>query len=40
MGRNSGDSKAGLLLLFMGAAFLIVWFVERKDKNNDQPPKP
>ena len=40
LGRNSGDGKAGWIVLFIGAAFLIVWLVERKDKNNDQPPKP
>ncbi len=40
LGRNSGDGKLGLVFLFMGLAFLIVWFVERKDKNNQQPPKP
>lgn len=27
------------IILFIGVAFLIVWFVERMDKNNDQPPK-
>ena len=32
---NSG----GWIVLFIGVAFLIVWFVERRDKNNDQPPK-
>jgi hypothetical protein len=40
LGRNSGDGKLGLIFLFMGVAFLIVWFVERNDKNNEQPPKP
>jgi hypothetical protein len=38
--RNWGDCVAGWIFLFMSAAFLIVWFVERKDKSNDQPPKP
>jgi hypothetical protein len=40
LGGNSGDHKAGLIVLFIGVAFLIVWFVERKDRNNNQPPKP
>jgi hypothetical protein len=29
--------KAGLIPLFIGVAFLVVWFVERKDTNNGQP---
>jgi hypothetical protein len=32
-------SSGGWIVLFIGVAFLIVWAVERKDKNNDQPPK-
>lgn len=32
-------SSGGWIVLFIGVAFLIVWFVERRDKNNDQPPK-
>jgi hypothetical protein len=32
--------KVGYILLFMGVALLIVWLVERKNKNGDQPPKP
>jgi Flp pilus assembly protein TadB len=40
LGGNLGASKAGWIVLSVGVAFLIVWFVERKDKNNDQPPKP
>jgi hypothetical protein len=40
LGGNSGDGKLGWIVLFMGVAFLIVWFVERRDKNGDQPPKP
>jgi hypothetical protein len=39
-GGNLGAGKAGWIVLFMGAAFLIVWLVERNEKNNDQPPKP
>jgi hypothetical protein len=35
-----GAGRAGLIVLFIGVAFLIVWFVERKDRNNNQPPKP
>ena len=29
----------GLILLFVGVAFLIVWLVERKNKNDAQPPQ-
>ena len=32
-------SSGGLIVLFIGVAFLIVWFVERTDRNNGQPPK-
>lgn len=32
-------SGAGLIVLFIGIAFLIVWLVERMDRNNSQPPK-
>ena len=38
-GGNLGAGKAGWIVLFMGVAFLIVWLVERKDRNNNQPPK-
>lgn len=38
-GENLGAGKAGWIVLFMGVAFLIVWLVERKDKNNEQPPQ-
>lgn len=38
--RKWGDCGAGWILLFIGVAFLIVWLVERRDKNNVQPPKP
>ena len=31
--------SGGWIVLFVGVAFLIVWFVERRDRNNDQPPK-
>jgi len=31
--------SGGWILLFIGVAFLIVWAVERTDKNDDQPPK-
>lgn len=30
----------GLIVLFIGVAFLIVWLVERMDRNNSQPPMP
>jgi hypothetical protein len=36
-GRHFGGGE--LIVLFIGLAFLIVWFVERRDRNNDQPPK-
>jgi len=36
---QSGRSGGGWIVLFIGVAFLIVWFVERRDRNNDQPPK-
>lgn len=32
--------KVGFILLFMGVALLIVWMVERKNKNDSQLPKP
>jgi hypothetical protein len=32
--------SGGWIVLFIGVAFLIVWFVERRDKNDEQPPKP
>jgi len=31
--------KPGWIPLLIGVAFLVVWFVERKDINNGQPPK-
>ena len=31
---------SGLIVLFIGIAFLIVWLVERMDRNNSQPPTP
>jgi hypothetical protein len=36
-GRHFGGGE--LIVLFIGLAFLIVWFVERRDRNNDQPTK-
>jgi hypothetical protein len=33
-------SGPGLIVLFVGIAFLIVWLVERMDRNNSQPPTP
>jgi len=32
-------SGGGLIVLFVGVAFLIVWLVERVDRNSSQPPK-
>lgn len=34
-----GFSGGGLIVFFIGIAFLIVWLVERMDRNNGQPPK-
>ena len=31
--------SGGWIILFIGVAFLIVWFVEGRDKSNGQPPK-
>jgi hypothetical protein len=31
--------KPGYIILFMGVAFLVIALLEKKDKNNDQPPK-
>ena len=36
---GSGHSTGGWIVLFIGIAFLIVWFVERKNQNNVQPPQ-
>jgi hypothetical protein len=33
-------NRAGFVLLLMGVAFLAASFLERKNKNNGQPPKP
>jgi hypothetical protein len=38
-GMGWAGTRGGWIVLFMGVAFLIVWFVERRDKNNNQPPK-
>ncbi|HEY1489993.1 MAG TPA: DUF6249 domain-containing protein [Verrucomicrobiae bacterium] len=32
--------KPGLIVMFIGVAFLIVWFLESKRQNDQQPPKP
>jgi hypothetical protein len=32
--------KVGLILLFIGVALLIVWLVEKRNKNDEQPRKP
>jgi ABC-type Fe3+-siderophore transport system permease subunit len=32
-------AAAGWIVLFVGVAFLIVWLVERKNKNDAQPPR-
>jgi hypothetical protein len=33
------DNRGGWILMFMGVAFLIVWFVEGRSQNNGQPPR-
>jgi len=32
--------KSGCIILFLGVAFLVIALLEKKDDNNDQPPKP
>ena len=36
---DHGHSKGGWIVLFIGIAFLIVWYVERSNQNNVQPPR-
>jgi hypothetical protein len=36
---SGGDRKGGWIVLFIGIAFLIVWFVEQQNQNNSQPPR-
>jgi hypothetical protein len=36
---SPGHNKGGWIVLFIGIAFLIVWYVERKNQNNVQPPR-
>ena len=36
---SGGDRKGGWIVLFIGAAFLITWFVEHKSQNKSQPPR-
>ena len=36
---NKGESRGGWIVLFIGAAFLIVWFVEQKNPYDGQPPR-
>jgi hypothetical protein len=36
---SGGDRRGGWIVLFIGMAFLIVWFVEQKNQNNSQPPR-
>jgi hypothetical protein len=33
-------SKGGLIVLFIGLAFLLVWLIERNQSDDQQPPKP
>ncbi len=39
IGGSKGEARGGWIVLFIGAAFLIVWFVEQKNQNNVQPPR-
>ena len=39
IGGSKGDARGGWIVLFIGVAFLIVWFVEQKNQNNSQPPR-
>jgi len=39
IGGSRGEARGGWIVLFIGAAFLIVWFVEQKNPNNGQPPR-
>jgi hypothetical protein len=34
-----GETKGGLIVLFIGLAFLVSWAVERKNPNDAQPPQ-
>jgi hypothetical protein len=34
------NNRAGFVVLLMGAAFLVASFLDKKNKNNGQPPKP
>ena len=36
---DHGQSKGGWIVLFIGIAFLIVWYAERKNQNSGQPPR-
>jgi len=36
---SGGDRKGGWIVLFIGLAFLVVWAVERKNQNNQLPPR-
>ena len=37
---DSGHGAGGWIVLFIGVAFLVVWLVERQNRNNAEPPKP
>jgi Domain of unknown function (DUF6249) len=39
IGGSRGEARGGWIVLFIGAAFLIVWFVEGKNQNSGQPPR-
>jgi hypothetical protein len=39
MGEHRYDNRGGWILVFMGVAFLIVWFVEGRSQNNGQTPR-
>jgi hypothetical protein len=36
---DSGHSKGGWIVLFIGLAFLVVWLMERKNPSDPQPPR-
>jgi hypothetical protein len=36
---DSGHSKGGWIVLFIGLAFLVVWLMERKHPSDPQPPR-
>ena len=39
IGGSRGEARGGWIVLFIGAAFLIVWLVEGKNQSDGQPPR-